>query len=92
MTTETANHLDADLTNITNLRDFMLTQIKRAANGELTPAAINSMANLCGKVIATVKIEHDHAKLVGNQPMIGFVGDLEVSPKRLGKSIEGETA
>lgn len=64
-----------DLTDVTDLRNFLLAQIQRAAKGELSPSAVNSMANMCGKVIATVKIEHDHAKLVGLQPTIGFVGD-----------------
>jgi hypothetical protein len=63
------------LTNVNNLREMLCEEIEelRKDNSNSTPAKLNAIVNASGKVLATVKMQLEYAKLVGKTPGIDFV-------------------
>lgn len=63
----------ADLQNMDDLRNFLTNEMKKASNGESTPAAANAVANLGGKIMGTIKMTLEYCKMTGQTPYIPFI-------------------
>lgn len=61
------------ITNMNELRDFMLKEMENLRSKETTPAALNAAANMAGKVMGSVKMELEYNKMVGSTPHIDFL-------------------
>ena len=69
------------INNINDLRLHLAKQLEAVAAGEITPSNANATANLAGKMMATVKMELEHAKVVGYKPSIPFLDVLGSEPQ-----------
>jgi len=50
---------------------------KRYIKGKTTPANVNAITNATGKILSTVKLEMEYAKLLGKVPNIEFIKQIE---------------
>lgn len=71
------------LNTVEELRDFMAKDLERVSKGETTPATANAAANLCGKILQSVKLELEYNKAIGGQPNISFLGSLNKKVKEI---------
>jgi hypothetical protein len=62
-----------ELLNINDLRTVLAEEIIKLRNKETTPAAVNAITNATGKILSTVKLEIEYAKLLNKAPMIPFI-------------------
>jgi hypothetical protein len=69
------------LSTVEELRDFMAKDLERVSKGETTPATANAAANLCGKILQSVKLELEYNKITGTHPNISFLGNLNKKVK-----------
>jgi hypothetical protein len=76
-----------DLNSVEDLRAFLATEMKRASNGESTPASANAVANLGGKIMGTVKMTLEYCKMTGQTPYIEFIN---LSNMKKNKQLEGK--
>ena len=68
--------------NVEQLKTMLVDVLEKVASGELTPASANSASNLAGKLLQSVKMEMDYAKLQGASPNLQFFDGLaESMPK-----------
>jgi hypothetical protein len=63
--------------NTEELREFLSNEMSRLGSGETTPASVNAMANLAGKMLQSVKLEIDYNRIVGATPNIEFLGKIK---------------
>jgi hypothetical protein len=63
----------SDINTINDLRDSLANELKRISSGETTPASANAYANICGKILSSVKLELEYNKMVGTTPKIDFI-------------------
>jgi len=59
---------------INDLRSILLEEIENLRSGKTSPAAINAITNATGKVISTLKLEMDYAKMTGIKPNVLMLG------------------
>jgi hypothetical protein len=69
--------------NYNDLRKFMIEEIEMQRKGESTPAKVNSVANMAGKINATIKTELEYNKMTGNVPSIDFLNHLNDNISKL---------
>lgn len=55
---------------VNDLRDVLMDDIRRLRAGETTAANVNAVCNAVGKVLSTVKLQMEYAKLTGRTPEI----------------------
>jgi hypothetical protein len=55
---------------INDYREILSEEIDNVRNDKCTPAKINAITNAVGKVLSTVKLEMEYAKLSGKKPNI----------------------
>jgi len=53
-----------ELNNMDDLRDVLITQIKKLDDKSTTPAVANAIFNGVGKILSTVKLEIEHSRYV----------------------------
>lgn len=73
-------------TNINDLRQIMMEDIVRLRDGQTTAANVNAVVNAVGKILSTVKLQMEYAKLTGRTPDIAMLAlpagkDSEAAPK-----------
>ncbi len=73
------------ITNVYELRDFMSEELHRLRSGNSTPSMTNASANLCGKIMQSVKMELEYNKMVGATPNISFLKKTDQEIKVLEK-------
>lgn len=59
--------------NANDLRSILADEINKIRAEKTTPAAVNAIVNATGKILTTVKMELDYAKLIGITPQIDFI-------------------
>ena len=59
--------------NIQEIRDILCEEIDKLRNKTTTPSNVNAIVNAVGKVLTTVKMEMEHAKLTNSQPNMKFM-------------------
>lgn len=62
-----------EVTNNVNLREYLARALHKLENGESSPAIANAAANLCGKVISSVRTDIEYYKLTGQVPNVPFI-------------------
>jgi hypothetical protein len=55
------------------LRAIMSDEIRRLRDGETTAASANAVSNAAGKILSTVKLEMEYARLTGRKPLIAML-------------------
>ncbi|MCH8047687.1 MAG: hypothetical protein IID44_28675 [Planctomycetes bacterium] len=66
------------------LRAILADEIKKIRDGETTAANVNAVSNATGKILSTVKIEMEYAKLLGRAPHIPLLmAETETAPREL---------
>lgn len=55
------------------LIDILGTQIDRLIAKKTTPAHVNAVSNAAGKILTTVRIEMEYAKMLGKKPNTPFI-------------------
>ena len=66
----------SQITDVNSLRDFLAQELEKVSRGETTPASANAAANLCGKILGSIKMELEYNKMVGATPHISFIKTL----------------
>ena len=61
------------------MRNILSEEIDKLREGKTTAANVNAVTNATGKILSTVKLEMEYAKLLGKNPHIAFVGLIEES-------------
>jgi hypothetical protein len=61
------------LDNIEKVRSMLAEQTQAMIEGHQTPAVLDSLVNAAGKMVATVKVQLEYAKLVGATAEIDFM-------------------
>lgn len=56
--------------NVDNLREILMEDIHKLRAGETTAANVNAVVNAVGKILTTVKMQMDYARLTGATPQI----------------------
>lgn len=59
--------------NITEIREILCEEIDNLRAKRTTPAYVNAIVNATGKILTTVKMEMEHAKLAGKKPNLAFI-------------------
>lgn len=78
----------SELKTSTDLRTLLTVELKKVTSGQTTPAVANAAANLCGKIVSSVKMELEYCKMVGKTPHIDFI--RMPTPAEI-KSLENKT-
>ena len=58
---------------INDLRTILSEEIDKVRNGSTTAANVNAITNATGKILSSVKLELEYAKLSGKTPNITFI-------------------
>ncbi len=69
------------VTKLADLRDILKEEIDKLRAGETTPANINAITNATGKIFASIKLEMEYARMIGEKPNIEYI--------RISKETEG---
>jgi hypothetical protein len=56
--------------NLNELRGILSDELQRLRDGDTTAANVNAISNATGKILSTVKLEMEYAKLTGKTPDI----------------------
>ena len=66
----TENATKIETLTIEGLRAIMSDEIRRLRDGETTAASANAVSNAAGKILSTIKLEMEYARLAGRKPAI----------------------
>ncbi len=55
------------------LRDILSTEIDSLRNKQTTAQNLNAVVNAIGKILTTVKMEIEYAKVMGKRPVMDFI-------------------
>lgn len=72
--------------NMNDMRTMLCETIQELRDNKTTPANVNAIVNATGKIISTIKLELEYAKLLNRQPVNSFV---QLSEK---KTLSGDMA
>lgn len=72
-----------------DVRSLLADQIEKLIDNKTTPAALNAITNATGKILSTVKMELEYAKLTNGKLRSGFL-QLE-EPVKIAQAGESET-
>ena len=67
------NKMKTQTMNVNDLRTILAEEIEKIRNEETTAASVNAIVNATGKILTTVKMELEYAKLLGITPKIDFI-------------------
>lgn len=56
-----------------DIRAMLCDEIQNLRNNKTTAANVNAITNATGKVLSTIKLEMEYAKLMNKQPDVGFI-------------------
>ena len=65
--------------NIQDLRTILAEEIMKIRREETTPGNVNAIVNATGKILSSVKMEMEYAKMLGKTPRIDFIKVKELS-------------
>ena len=58
---------------INELREILCEEIHRLRKDETTAANVNAITNATGKVLSTIKMEMEYAKMTNTKPKVKFL-------------------
>ncbi len=59
--------------NIHEIRVLLCEEINNLRAGKTTAANVNAVTNATGKILSTVKMQMEYAKLIGKKPDLDFL-------------------
>jgi hypothetical protein len=60
--------------NMNDIRQMLCDEIQKIRDGKTTPANVNAITNATGKILSTIKLELEYAKLSNTKPKdSGFI-------------------
>ena len=62
---------------INDLRNILCEEINKLRNNKTTAANVNAITNATGKVLSTIKVQMEYAKLSGEEPKMNFIKALK---------------
>lgn len=69
--------------NMDEIRTMLCEAIEDLKSEKTTAANVNAVVNATGKILSTIKLEMEYAKLIGKQPKFDFI-------KSGGKSLDSK--
>jgi hypothetical protein len=66
-----------ELNSNTDLRAYLARAMKKLEDGETSPSVANAAANLCGKVISSVRTDLEYYKMTGQKPNVPFIQETK---------------
>jgi 3-methyladenine DNA glycosylase Mpg len=66
--------------NMNDIRAILCDEIEKLRDNKTTAANVNAVTNATGKILSTIKLEMEYAKLTNKNPVSTFV-QLEDKPK-----------
>ncbi len=63
-------------TNINDIREDLMGDVIRLRAGETSAANVNAICNAYGKILQTVKMQMEYARLTGQTPEIPLLGPI----------------
>jgi len=68
--------------NMNDIRQMLAEEIQKLRDKQTTPANVNAIVNATGKILSTIKMEIDYAKLTNKHAKIDFIqlSDVEITP------------
>ena len=67
---------------INSLRVILAEEIDSLRKGQSTASNVNAIVNATGKILSTVKLEMEYAKIIGKTPDIDFI-KIKIGKKEL---------
>jgi len=61
------------ITTVNDLRKILAEEISKVRSGDTTAANVNAIVNASGKILTTIKMEIDYAKLSGKPLTISWL-------------------
>lgn len=61
------------LKNMNDIRGMMAEEIQRLRDEETTAANLNAVSNATGKILGSIKLEMEYARLCGHKPKSDFI-------------------
>ena len=55
---------------LNELREILSDEIQKIRENKTTPANVNAITNATGKILTSIKLEIEYAKLLGKKPEI----------------------
>ena len=55
---------------LNELREILSDEIQKIRENKTTPANVNAITNATGKILTSIKLEMEYAKLLGKKPEI----------------------
>lgn len=68
-----------EIKNMNDIRAMLCQEIQSLRNKQTTPSSVNAIVNATGKIISTIKLELEYAKLVNKEPAMTFIQLTEQS-------------
>ena len=65
--------------NMNDIRTMLSEEISKLRNKETTPSNVNAIVNATGKILSTIKMELEYAKLTNKKPNVDFIQLQEVA-------------
>ncbi len=62
---------------LVDLRKILSEEIDKIRNGKTIAANVNAISNATGKILSSVRLEMEYAKLLGKTPKIDYVQQLK---------------
>lgn len=67
--------------NMNEMREMLCEEIDNLRAKKTTAANVNAVVNATGKILTTIKMEMEYAKLMGRQPKMDFIDLGDKKPK-----------
>ena len=79
------------ITTVNDLRKILAEEISKVRSGDTTAANVNAIVNASGKILTTIKMEIDYAKLSGKPLTLSWLdADAKKTTKLFDASRRGE--
>lgn len=59
--------------NMNDIRAILCDEIEKLRDNKTTPASVNAVTNATGKILSTIKLELEYAKLSNKRPKNSFI-------------------
>jgi hypothetical protein len=70
------------MNNMNDIRNMLCEEIEKLRQKQTTPSNVNAITNATGKILSTIKLELEYAKLLGQKPKnSGFLELVDVEIK-----------
>lgn len=71
--------------NVETMRSQLTNQMNLLHSKKGDPRTATAMATVCGKILGSIKLEMQYAKMHGITPTISFINAVKPQPKKIAK-------